>query len=318
MFEAVVIGDPHLDKLTKIFPNAVAMQIEAITFALDYAVNNKIANAVFLGDIAHYTSLSSEATYLFFRLLTEYEDRISIHIITGNHDYAKEKHNALKFFRMLADANRLYVKIYTEPTDLVLEGVPLVFLPHPFTSTTAKNSLVFGHFSRPGALRDNGTRMPSKAIEPDTNIYVLGHLHTHQVLNNNHFPGTLYQTNFGETPDKGFGHIKCKCVGGKLKFKYKQIPVVLPFELKTVEVGEDTVLENSDTIAYRVSTASDYAVPHDFYRKNPSVQFEYTPPNQKAITESSTTIGLKDFLKSKGLTMPQLKRAKQLLEEVTL
>ena len=318
MFEAVVIGDPHLDKLTKIFHNAVTMQIAAIRAALQYAVDNNVHHAVILGDVAHYTSLSSEATYGLFGLLTEFEDKLNIYVITGNHDYAKEKHNALKFFRMLSEHGRLAVKFFVDEVRLDVGGVPLVFLPHPLTSTSAKNSLVFGHFSRPGALRDNGTRMPSKALEPDTNIYVLGHLHTHQVLNNSYFPGTLYQTNFGETPDKGFGHIKCKSIGGKLKFRYKQIPAVLPFELKTVEVGEDTKLVNSDRVAYRVTTASDFVVPHDFYLKNPSVQFEYTPPNQKSITESSTTIGLKDFLKSKGLTLPQLKRAKQLLDEVAL
>jgi hypothetical protein len=99
------------------------------------------------------------------------------------------------------------IKVFIHQEDYEIEGVPVRFLPHPYTKTSSKR-LNIGHFEVTGAIRDNGYKI-KEGIE-NSNLALVGHLHTPHRIGNNYFSGTLYQTNFGESLPKSFHHFKVR------------------------------------------------------------------------------------------------------------
>jgi DNA repair exonuclease SbcCD nuclease subunit len=329
----VLVGDLHLDKLSKHFPNAIQLQIEALREPLDYAKRTG-SKVCLLGDVGHYTTLSGEATYSFFDILAEYEDDLDIYVIVGNHDYERDKHDSLKFFRKFSEAGKMgRVRILSREHVFEDNGVTCCMLPHPLTrpkKKTKESWLCFGHFARPGAVRDNGTKMTRGGVEHrDNHFYCLGHLHTHQSGPHHLFPGTLYQTTFGESLPKGFCHLIARNTGGELEVKWKFIKVKPKMELRTHRVtceSDIDAIENAPHIRYRVYVDPEFELPHTFYKDNPSVIEDYATGRSKGFEtpeyDSSEeddvfdlTKDLPEYLESRGLNESQISVACKLVDK---
>jgi hypothetical protein len=189
-------------------------------------------------------------------------------------------------------------------TVVTIDGVKVVFLPYPITTTKQKNAVVVGHFSTKGAMRDNNTRMPGKHT-PDSNFYVLGHLHTYQEGANYLFVGTPYQTNWSESIERSVSHLKAKSAS---VVKHKRVFLPTTFELRQANVGD--AIENAEHIRYRLHTTIKDTVPSDFLVNNPSVIVQHTSPATHKFDDFNLKFGLKEFLRAKGLSLEQMKRAK--------
>jgi len=203
----VGVGDLHLDsKLGKYIPdiNRVIMD-EVRSGPVRYAVRHGIPLVVFYGDICDVPSMSTNATIELCRLFYDYPS-LRFVLILGNHDVEYEGKHSLILLKELVDKKALpNVKVIEEPTVLFGDsGTPLRLLPWPHFSVQ-KDALNVIHLEVNGSQWDHGKSVES---ERNTSAYcVSGHLHTKQVVGpkkNIHYSGTLYQTSFGEKPDKYF------------------------------------------------------------------------------------------------------------------
>lgn len=209
--EAIGIGDLHFDGHLKKFVDDLPGFIEnEVNKVLRYARKNGVSNIIFYGDLCENPLMSYESMRALFRILTT--PKFKFHIILGNHDIdtrlggSPDQHSllVLQDFFKASDS----VHIYTEPTDVEIEGVPVRFLPWPHLRTHP-SSLNVAHIEVLGAKWDSGRDTDSKSPKPNKNhVTVLGHIHTSQKIYKHYYSGTLYQTNFGEKPNKYFHHIE--------------------------------------------------------------------------------------------------------------
>ena len=243
MLEGIMLGDPHFDKLTGIVPNALELQAGAYRNAFEWALKRGIGYAFIGGDVANSHRLSEEAKIELMRLLLDYGDKLCIRIILGNHDVKTEEKHSLHLFSWLAKKGKLNVGIYEKPEQEILAGVPVNFMPFPYSAPLPNECqcVNVGHLERPGSIRDNGTRNDKHGVKDTKNLWMMGHLHTAQTVGKTYYCGTLYQTNFGESLPKGFTHFKFKRDGKKLKHKMDWIETKPPFvlEKKVVEKKAD-------------------------------------------------------------------------------
>ena len=230
--DVLFIGDLHFDKLTKYFGtlDSLARQMSEIEKALTYAKKNGIQHIIFLGDICENVRLSTEAEFTLLNLLrrtTEYG--LEVHIILGNHDFAENGIHSLVLFK---DICRFYIKnvtIYDTLTDVEIENVPFRFCPYPYTEGKS-NRLNVGHFEVSQSIRDNGHVIKVANNVRSKHHWVMGHLHTPHDVNNVHYVGTLYQTNFGEKNKKFFSHSTITLDDGVLYTKHRRVRNVANFE----------------------------------------------------------------------------------------
>lgn len=305
VLRGVAIGDLHLDKLVQMIPNINFIIIDYCRTILKQAVEDEYDVAVFLGDIFNFMTASSEAQRLLLELFVEFQDQIEIRAIEGNHGYRRNGTGSLSTLSMLEEFKLLKASLITTPRCEVIKGVPLLYLPHPYTSVSdlAKNvqalhscivdsglvdqlqydeadslgadlesvlyeSVAFGHFTRAGSTRDNGTTSDegvkyNKSI--DAKYYIIGHLHTPQEQGNHTFyPGTFYQTSFGEGLKKGYGRFvattNSKC---EVKMRYEHVEVDPPVKLINLLVSEDRHLPKkiAKDSWYKITPSQGYVVP---------------------------------------------------------
>lgn len=208
MLSFVGVGDLHLDGgLSKYIPNLNEVILgEVRTGPIRYAERNGIPLVIFYGDICHVPHMSTEATIGLIRLTSDHPNLRFIFYI-GNHDVEYEGQHSLLLLKELVDKGALpNVRIVDEPTVMFeKQGTPINILPWPHFSVR-KDMLNLIHVEVDGSQWDHG-----KAVESErtTSFHcVSGHLHTKQRVKNTHFCGTLYQTSFGEKPDKYFHHVR--------------------------------------------------------------------------------------------------------------
>lgn len=204
--EFVGIGDLHLDgKLKKYLDDLNERILAEVEKVLDYARRSGIQLVVFYGDICETPKMSMEASLLFLGLLLS-NPNFRFIIILGNHDKENAEHHSLQLFAALCRAKALpNVRIIEAPTTLFRkQGTPLRLLPWPFLDTEA-DALNVIHEAVSGSVWDHGR--PVDGAKKVKHHCVAGHIHTKQIIGNVHFSGTLYQTSFGEKPNKYFHHV---------------------------------------------------------------------------------------------------------------
>lgn len=288
VFECVTVGDPHFDRLSTMFPtNHLLLQVAELRKPFEYALKHGIKYVVVLGDVAHMPRLSEEARKAFQKLLHEYDGRLTIWIILGNHDVAYEGVHSLESISDLCKQGRYKsVRVFAKPKQKIINGVPVNLLPFPakkaIKTEVADRSLNFAHLERPGARRDNGMliRDDDGVKQTDDNEWVIGHLHTPQKIGRTLYSGTLYQTNFGESLPKGFLHIKAKVLKGKLTVRAKRVTTDPRFKLINlkVESAKDLKQIDSDPLhLYKLFIKKGIKIPYDIMRRHPNV---YKPPTQ--------------------------------------
>jgi hypothetical protein len=204
---------------------------------LNYAIKNGIEHVIYYGDIGEYPRLSYEAQILFKSVVFDQKYKDLYHwIILGNHDFDEHGRHSLQVLRwdiknILSDDRRKRFRVFTKMTDMVIEDVPVRFLPFPCKETSKKH-LNVGHFEAAGALRDNGRKIKDGVTTTD-HLSVVGHLHTCHRVGKFYYSGTLYQTNFGEALPKSFHHIK---VRPNLEHKIINVPNEPEYTLINLEI----------------------------------------------------------------------------------
>jgi hypothetical protein len=271
----VGVGDLHLDsKMQKYMPEDLNQVIinEIRNGPVRHAVRNGIPVVVFYGDICDVPHLSADASTLLCQLFFDFPS-LRFVLMTGNHDVEFEGRHSLRFIKALCDNKALpNVKVIDKPTTLFANtSTPLRLLPWP-SFDVDKSALNVIHVEVNGAQWDHG-----KSIESERSTHawcVAGHLHSKQVCGpkkNIHFCGTLWQTGFGEKPDKYFHEVSWE---EGTKPSVRLIPHKQKYVLNNLIVSskEDlSKIERDPTRLYKVFVKSGANISADDLSEYPNV-----------------------------------------------
>lgn len=328
------LGDLHLGKprLLKLFGEAVTkMMLDSVRMQLDRMIRMGTRHAFFLGDICDSWSLRDADELALQNLLFDYDGKISIHIILGNHDIEQKTVNSMCKIQNLVDRGVFQsVRLYNDHTNVRLDGVRVEFMPYPHRDPTYTNSLCIAHITRPGSIRDNGTVSAEGTPEPEgTNVWFIGHLHTPQTVGRSRYPGAGYQTYFGEHSRKKWVTAEFWMEGDVLHCEEEWEDAVLPFELATVDAAEYADPKftpyPAENIRYRLMNGAGVNLPENFLVDNPNVievdrAVKRDAPDLDEINESEgskvTDIDRQRdrYLRKQGHRRPAIVRAREIVE----
>lgn len=330
--EFVTVGDPHLDKLKNLFPNNhLDLQIAELEKPFIWALKNGVENVVVLGDIGDKERLSEEAQIALLTMLFKYDGKLNVWVILGNHDVKDNGTHSLQLFvKIYKEKKFKTTHIVDKPIQVVMNGMAFNFLPFPcIKALPYKNhqTVNFAHLERPGAVRDNGLRIKKEhGTKADKNIWVVGHLHTPQILDLTWFGGTLYQQNFGESFPKGFLYCKFKENGKSITPKIKFIkndPAFKFHNLVVEKLSDLKQISNNQLYKYKIFVKKGVELPDNLHNKYPNIiNTPIRVKNKKEVavlvsdeqSNFTLTSNLTSYLKKKhGAKKKQIKRAKQLL-----
>jgi hypothetical protein len=212
--ELLSVGDLHTTDhtgsggLAKYIENPDRFVMGEVQKVLDYGKRKGVLQVVFKGDICDGPRMSYEASLAFMDLIDANPD-FEFYIYLGNHDMYGETpelgHSLQLLQRVYAKSKR--VRIFTRPKTVMIDEVPVRFLPYPHMDFD-KRALNFFHKEVYGSKSDSGRINNDKVLSKSRAVAVGGHLHTAHRIRNTDFVGTLYQTNFGEALPKYFAHIE--------------------------------------------------------------------------------------------------------------
>jgi hypothetical protein len=283
MTEFIGIGDLHfsssagrggLSRIIKDHDDYVRREVEKVK---TYARKKGVTNIVQYGDVCEEPRASYAATLAMLDMFAD--DDFVWHIILGNHDKFAEESSAGHSLELIKRLKLPNVRIYTEPKDITLGKAKLRMLPWPHTDWS-ETYLNVAHVDIEGCTGDNGRLSKSNVKHNGTSV--IGHIHTSQKVKGAHYVGTLYQTNFGESPEKYFHH--CINDGG---WDINKVPHKSEYSLHTIEVESKKDLEKID--------------------KNPKKLYKLKLLNAKAISSA-------DYGSNVVMVVPTSKE----VEEVTL
>lgn len=241
--EFVGIGDLHLTSSTgrgglssyiKDHDNFVADLV--INQPLKYAEKKGIQHIFLYGDLCEQTRMSYDAQLALIKILRN--NQFKFHIILGNHDLFGEEPELGHSLQLIKELRLPHVTVYERPTDVILDKAPVRFLSWPHSKFSSK-ALNVAHVDVNGARSDSGRKFESDDLNSSDATAVVGHIHTNQRVRNTYFSGTLYQTNFGESPEKYFHHGICNGSDRTIE----NIPVKPVYRLHTFEVQNKSDLK---------------------------------------------------------------------------
>lgn len=211
MLEAVGIGDLHLDgKLATSIADFNRVITDEVRIVLEKARMHGVRVVFLYGDVCERSRLSQNAEGHLLQLFHDYSEMQFI-IWKGNHDTEGpgplEPTSLDTFYRL---AQLKYVPnirvVLHEPTEFFTStDHPIRVLPWPYKETK-KGYLNLLHLECAGSKWETGREVSS--TWSTKHLCASGHLHTAQQVGNMYFSGTLYQTTFGEDPDKFFHRIR--------------------------------------------------------------------------------------------------------------
>lgn len=191
-------------------------------------------------------------------------------------------------------------------------------------------SIAFGHFTRSGSTNDNGSATTDGVKYErgaDARYYINGHLHTPQILGSHtYYPGTFYQTSFGESTDKGYGLFKAYVDDkGRVHMKYKQVEVESPIKLVNIVASKQSHLPNLDKLEsdtwYKIEPLNGFVVPKEYYthrqiviRSKPSTKSKQSSSGVSVSESFDLEDSLIGFLKDEGFEDDELRMASKLLK----
>ncbi len=210
----VVIGDIHFDDSR---PWSVKVAQEVIKYIVDNPLNSPDNTLVFLGDLTERSSISGMVYSMLMSMFVglKYKEVI---ILVGNHDGKLNQYNkpvlVYDFIRSKALKERLFHNfiIIDEPTELTLEGMDFLFLPHIFNdgkkslkdyeklhklgiNIEKKYTSVFGHFTNT-FLTVPGEKIDVSYIKSD--YWCFGHIHNPT----EHYQGSIIPNSISEANQK--------------------------------------------------------------------------------------------------------------------
>lgn len=342
MLDFIAIGDLHLDGLNFLGADANKYILSCVEQAEKYAVRHKIEHIFYLGDISDKPKLSYDAHTLLMEQWLKYP---FIHrwVILGNHDYGHLGRHSLEIMKCAFKDSHIH--IIDMPERVVLEGVPVNFLPYPYPNLSCdfslRNSINVSHFEIAGAQRDNNTESNSRQTVPDGTYWIMGHLHTPQDVGRVHYTGTLFQKNFGETLPKYFSRIQAKLLeptkAGEpvLKIRKKRIKSNPSFTLTNLDISKRSDLKNvpyEENCFYKLFLSAGVTLPLDFLAQHPNVikvQGYKTKQEREALLTDSVILtqdtdeidianGLNDYIDTHAphLTIEQKNRILTIFKEI--
>lgn len=245
---AVAIGDAHFDgniyNLVEDGPSFITNELRS---PCTYAVEHGIQHIFMLGDTCSKPRMSYESHIALMDLVDEFS-MLTFHFILGNHDMYGDDPRAGHSLQLLLKANRPNACIYTRPTRKMIDGCKVQFLPFPHRNFDPQ-ALNIAHIDVAGATNDNGR--PVKSDYASKAVAVIGHIHKAQRIRNSFYPGTLYQTRYGEGEDRFFADIRFNSPNDFDVQLKRHDPAAL---LRTLVVKTREDIENAD------------ASPHILYR----------------------------------------------------
>lgn len=271
-----------MDKLRGLFPdNHLNLQIGELRKPFEYALENGVRYVVILGDVADKSRLSEEAQISLFNLLKSYDGKLKVYVILGNHDvHSNGLHSLQLFSEFYKKGVFKTIHIVDTPKQKKIAGVAVNFLPFP-ESTPIKDkrgykTVNFAHIERPGALRDNGSKIQKDhgIKQKGKDVWVIGHLHTPQTVGLSYYAGTMYQQNFGEGHTKGFLHCKFKIKNGKLKHNIRFVENDPKFKLFNLIVESESDLEqisSNPLYKYKLFLKAGVRLPNNIAEQYPNI-----------------------------------------------
>lgn len=202
----VGIGDLHLDSKLKQYAPDINRLIESeVRHVLLKARRSGVDTAILYGDLCERAVMTDEGKAVLTRLFVEFKDMHFL-VIKGNHDASDTESCSLD---LLAEQARLGLfnatfALHTPHVAFADTDYPINLLPWPLTDTHPDMLNVL-HTEAAGTTWETGRAVESGFSTK--HLCVVGHIHKAQVVRNTHFSGTLYQTSFGEPPDKFFHQI---------------------------------------------------------------------------------------------------------------
>lgn len=339
MLELIQLGDMHLDKLRKYWPNANRLQVDAYRRVIRSRLREGYRHFVLCGDIAdgikdatgNMIRLSEDGQREFLSFLKEFDGKAQIDIIPGNHDFSEEGHHSLGVF-MEMQRLRMFetVRIHDKPTVIDFEGVRVNFLPWPHREPTDRCDVAVAHYEVHGAISDSGRVITlQNESEHDYGVpFLQGHLHTKQKKGRHHYGGTLYQTSFGESLPKGYAMARV----ARGRFAWKFVPDAPPFKLVNLRVYDrkDFAHLTTDPLTlFKLFVADDVKTPDGLMDKYPNIvnslefaseeELEQLEQAELALEIQGVEVNVDDYLpdyfKSKGASDKMLARAYEVLDE---
>lgn len=272
--QIVGIGDLHLDSpLSQYIPSLNSVVLDEVRTALAWASKRHIDSVILYGDIGHKPALSYDATCKLIELFVEFS-HMKFVVVKGNHDTKSCSENSLQVLQTLQTTGLLKnVCIVADAPKVLFQktDTPINVLPWPFCKTH-RDVLNVLHTEVAGAKWDTGREVKTEHDVNTKHLSVIGHIHTAQTVGNAHFSGTLYQTNFGESPEKFFHHIHW--TGNPKSSKVKLIPHVPKYKLLNVVVNDKrdlkTIPDDPNTLV-KVFVNKDVILPFDVFDNRPNV-----------------------------------------------
>lgn len=338
-FVGVAVGDLHLDKLTKYWADANTRQLRSVRLAVDAARRKGATEVFFLGDIAegirdntgNAMRLSEPAQCEFLALLLELDQVINSHVILGNHDWASDGSHSLQMFLTMQEHGVFKrTRFYADLERVRVGTTRCAMMPFPHTVPPARTQLAFGHYEVSGAVGDNGRSVHASEKHRFDCPVIQGHLHTHQRVRNHWYPGTLYQTSFGENEDKGYAVFQ---PGSKLGYEW--IAHKPPFILRNLRVNTPAdfkQLVKDESVLFKLFVHESVRVPDDLLMRYPNIvnrlafasdseaetleRDEFQTENQRI--DLDTRAALPVFLSGRGATRQQVERALQIVDDFAM
>lgn len=308
----IAVGDLHLDRLNRLIPNAEDLVLSTLAKVYDYARREGVQDIVVLGDVFHTAEPNQGSVTKVIRFFRDNRD-VTTHILKGNHDQTDEDNHSLRTLQLLFKYRFLTGRVYTKPRVVELQdGERYWFCPHPYTLDQPKDvRYSFGHFGYEGARGDNGFVIKNGASPRGR--WVLGDYHTHQRGKNYLYPGSLYQVQFYEAPEKYFVHVTDKLRSVQVKPDLRLGRLTLASEADLAALTPDTY--------WSVNVGREAKLPDNWMVRYPNVVRHHTEKGvskrqrvlMQQVANEDPLDGLADELANAGLDDPQIDRAFHLL-----
>lgn len=240
--EAIAVGDLHFDgPIASLLQNHEQYVVKSLDRIVETARKKGIRHLILLGDMGHSPRIKYESQIAFLQWLHRNSD-IKVWAILGNHDKFSEETEAGHSMQLIVAAAPPNFTLITEPQNIKIDGAPFRFLPWPHASFSKKRMNI-AHVERRGTKGESGREFKSESFPDGPEWAVVGHLHTRQRVKNAYYPGTLYQTTFGETEEKFYAHIRYEDNTWSVRF----VPFKSPWILRTITVHSKADLKNLPT-----------------------------------------------------------------------
>lgn len=287
--EFIGIGDLHLTDekghggLAKYIEQPDAYVMSEVQRVITYAKKNHVEHIVFYGDLCENPRMSYDAHLAFLACIRRNKD-LKFMAYLGNHDKFAKSSSEGHSLQLIEACKLKNLTIITEDQYYDIDGHKVKVCPWPSTAFDPK-TLNLGHIEVQGSKLDSGRRIDNDELPKSRAVICMGHLHTNHKVRNTYYSGTLYQTNFGEQPEKYFHHVRFSSVDD---FEIESVSFKPKYTLHNcvIETAEDIkALPTSefDLVKIVVKDGADVVVP-----SRPNIVINKTFKTKEDLTQILT------------------------------